>query len=361
MTTMLSIIVAIYNVEKYLQKCIQSITAQTFTDFELILVDDGSTDACPAICDEWAQKDTRIRVIHKTNGGLRSGLMAGQKLASGQYTGYVDGDDCIAPDFFETLLKYMVEFDADIVSSGWVHCVGEKILKQRIYNELVVFDKNDIEEKILVPFWRDGGNPLIGWNMSRWNKLWKTCKLNTVFDILTPNVDMGEDVETNLCYLPLCERAVIIPNFAGYFLQDNPQSMTHGFNYKKIAQLRRYLTALQFIATRQNRAFLCYEDMNDGLMADLLWQVQESNFSFADKKKISKEIKEEMLSLDIVSKKHLRSLPFPIQIGMRQIVNGHSVLGTIIVQMCIMVVHLKNKGANECLELKTPPEIRSGR
>lgn len=99
----ISIIVPIYNVEKYLPKCIESILSQTFTNFELILVNDGSKDRSGIICDEYASKDNRIKVIHKENGGVSSARNSGVDLASGKYIGFVDPDDYIKKDMYERL------------------------------------------------------------------------------------------------------------------------------------------------------------------------------------------------------------------------------------------------------------------
>ena len=97
-----SVIVPIYNIEKYLTRCIDSVLAQTFSDYELILVDDGSPDNCPVICDEYAAKDARIKVIHKQNGGLVSARQAGIRIACGDYVFHLDGDDAILPDALES-------------------------------------------------------------------------------------------------------------------------------------------------------------------------------------------------------------------------------------------------------------------
>lgn len=104
-TPMLSIVVPIYKVEKYLNKCIDSILCQTFTDFELILVDDGSPDRCGEICDYYQKRDKRVRVIHKENGGLSSARNAGIDIASGEYIGFVDSDDYIEPFMYEYLIE----------------------------------------------------------------------------------------------------------------------------------------------------------------------------------------------------------------------------------------------------------------
>ncbi|MBR5278267.1 MAG: glycosyltransferase [Clostridia bacterium] len=99
----ISIIVPVYKVEQYLDCCVESILAQTFTDFELILVDDGSPDNCPQMCDNWATKDARIKVIHKPNGGLSDARNAGVESATGEYVCFIDSDDLIAPTYCQTL------------------------------------------------------------------------------------------------------------------------------------------------------------------------------------------------------------------------------------------------------------------
>lgn len=111
-----SVIVPIYNVEKYLNKCVNSILNQTYKDFELILVDDGSPDRCPEICDDYAKRDTRVRVIHKKNGGLVAARNTGILEAVGDYICYVDGDDWIAENLLETVWnKAIKKYDLDMV------------------------------------------------------------------------------------------------------------------------------------------------------------------------------------------------------------------------------------------------------
>ena len=110
----ISVIVPVYKVEKYLDKCVESIVNQTYKNLEIILVDDGSPDNCPAMCDEWAEKDERIRVIHKENGGLADARNAGMDIATGDYIGFVDSDDWIEPNMYEVLLKNALKYDADI-------------------------------------------------------------------------------------------------------------------------------------------------------------------------------------------------------------------------------------------------------
>lgn len=115
---LISVIVPVYKVEQYLDKCVQSIVDQTYRNLEIILVDDGSPDSCGAMCDAWAEKDSRIKVIHKENGGLSDARNAGMAAASGKYMGFVDSDDCITPDMYQLLLERMVSDGSDIAACG---------------------------------------------------------------------------------------------------------------------------------------------------------------------------------------------------------------------------------------------------
>lgn len=115
---LISVIVPVYNVEKYLDTCVESIINQTYSNLEIILVDDGSTDGCPALCDEWAKRDNRIKVIHKANEGQGVARNCGAEIAAGSYIGYVDSDDVIAPDMYEKLYEQITENDVDMVQCG---------------------------------------------------------------------------------------------------------------------------------------------------------------------------------------------------------------------------------------------------
>ena len=111
-----SIIIPVYNVEKYLDKCVASVVNQTYTNLEIILVDDGSPDNCPAMCDAWKANDSRIKVIHQQNGGLSHARNEGLKIATGEFIGFVDSDDWIELNMIERLLTTLLETDADIAS-----------------------------------------------------------------------------------------------------------------------------------------------------------------------------------------------------------------------------------------------------
>lgn len=140
MNELVSIIVPIYKVEKYLNRCIESIVHQTYDFLEIILVDDGSPDQCPDICDAWAKKDSRIRVIHKQNGGLSDARNAGLSVATGKYIAFVDSDDWIHPQMYERLIKV-----AEITGSDIVNCKYETSYEEKID----ILEEESLEHKVL--------------------------------------------------------------------------------------------------------------------------------------------------------------------------------------------------------------------
>lgn len=115
---LISVIVPVYNVEEYLPRCVDSILAQTYKNLEIILVDDGTKDASDKICDEYAAKDPRVKVIHKENGGLSSARNAGIDIARGEYLGFVDSDDWIEPEMYEQMLALTQKYDVKLVCAG---------------------------------------------------------------------------------------------------------------------------------------------------------------------------------------------------------------------------------------------------
>jgi glycosyltransferase involved in cell wall biosynthesis len=136
MNELISILVPIYNVAPYLRQCIESIINQTYKNLEIILVNDGSTDECSSICDEYAAKDNRIKVIHKKNGGQDSARKEGMKSVNGLYIGYVDGDDWIEPEMYETLYRLAKQSGALVVESGAIDTYNNKeVFRRSYYND----------------------------------------------------------------------------------------------------------------------------------------------------------------------------------------------------------------------------------
>ena len=149
---LVSIIVPVYNVEAYLDECMQSVINQTYTNLEIILVDDGATDASGKMCDEYAKKDSRITVIHKSNGGLSSARNAALDIMKGEYVFFQDSDDYIALDLIETYLSYMKEYQADIVIGTYLTFWGKVShdISDRTNCPVKVFHRNETIRKMLM-------------------------------------------------------------------------------------------------------------------------------------------------------------------------------------------------------------------
>lgn len=144
----LSIIVPVYNVETYLPACLDSILAQTFTDFEILLVDDGSTDGSPALCNAYAAKDARIRCFHKKNGGHMSARQEGFRQASGAYAAFVDSDDWIDPAMYERMCTAAAKYDADVICCNYTAVTPEKHIERRDVCAPGFYDREELETKI---------------------------------------------------------------------------------------------------------------------------------------------------------------------------------------------------------------------
>ena len=167
MSMELSIIVPVYKVEKQLEQCIRSILNQSFTNFELILVDDGSPDKCGEICDEYEKKDKRIKVIHKKNGGLSDARNAGLDIAKGKYIGFVDSDDIIHPEMYERMYNFINKYNVDIVQ-----CKFKKFKSIEDINKLSNINNTNIEYYTSKEAIMDmiDNNKI---NVNTWNKLYK--------------------------------------------------------------------------------------------------------------------------------------------------------------------------------------------
>ena len=139
---LISVIVPVYNVEAYLDRCVSSIVNQSHKNLEIILVDDGSPDGCPALCDEWAARDERIHVLHKENGGLSDARNAGMGAAHGELISFIDGDDWIEPRFFEILQHELEAQNADVAAVQYRLCwEGDARERQNAYEHVTVYDR----------------------------------------------------------------------------------------------------------------------------------------------------------------------------------------------------------------------------
>ena len=206
---MVSIIVPAYNIEPYLERCITSILAQTYKNFEVILVDDGSTDGSSALCDSYRQQDDRITVIHKKNGGLVSARKVGLEAAQGEYIGFVDGDDWIEPQMYEHLIKLAEEHQADIVLGGSLEDVNGQIENKTNRLKTGIYDKERLRKEVYPymlcaeNFFSMGIQPYI------WNKLVRRDLAQECVMAVDERIRVGEDVAAVMPMLLKADKAVI--------------------------------------------------------------------------------------------------------------------------------------------------------
>lgn len=213
-----SVIIPIYNIEKYIRQCLDSVVSQTFSDLEIILVDDGSTDNCPTICDEYAAYDARVRVIHKENGGLVSARKTGAREACADYIACVDGDDWIEKDYFEKFYSIIEKFSPDVICCGAIMQSknGDRVLKT-IAEQPGLYTKADIEEKIYPH--------IIGFSNNIWGKVFKRDLYLKVQLSVDEQIKMAEDACVVVPCVYKAESMYIIEDCL-YDYRYNPSSMT---------------------------------------------------------------------------------------------------------------------------------------
>lgn len=227
MKPVLSIIVPIYNVERYLCQCIESILSQTFIDFELILVDDGSTDKSSYLCDDYSIKDLRIKVIHKINGGLVSARKAGLDIAVGEYIGFVDGDDWIEPDMYEKLYK-SIKRDEDIVICGFYINYPDKelVLSQ---DNLGFHDKESLIKNIYPTMLYKDGYYNFGIMPTLCNKIIKHELILKHLSNVDNEITIGEDAACTFPCILEANAVYIIGDCFLYHYRQNRYSMTKSY------------------------------------------------------------------------------------------------------------------------------------
>ena len=238
---LISVIVPIYNVEEYLHQCIRSICTQTYTNLEIILVDDGSKDNSREICDSYAEMDNRIVVIHKKNGGLVSARQAGVEIATGDYITYVDGDDWIEATMYEDMMSH--SDDEDIIIEGFYYDRDGKLSDgyNRIPNGKYTGEKikTDILPKMLYSgvFYYPGIYPIV------WNKLFKREIIKDIQLDVNPNISMGEDVAVTYFCIQNAESIRLLSS-KHYHYRINPKAMTKKYDpryFEKIYNLINYM------------------------------------------------------------------------------------------------------------------------
>lgn len=221
---LISVIIPIYNAERYLQQCIESVVNQTYRNLEIILVDDGSTDKSPALCDAYGAADPRIKVVHKKNEGLVRARKTGVSMAGGAYITYVDADDWIDPDTYETVLGKMAGRDADLVLYGLAEEYGDRTVKKENLQTEGYYGREELREKVYPQMLCDGTFFHFGILPNLVCKLAGRELLQKVQPMVSDEVEMGEDADCTYQMLLQAERIQII-DYAPYHYRKRQDSM----------------------------------------------------------------------------------------------------------------------------------------
>lgn len=292
----ISVIVPVYKVEKYLDKCVESIVNQTYKDLEIILVDDGSPDNCPEMCDQWAKIDNRIKVIHQNNGGVSNARNIGMESATGDFIAFVDSDDTIDSDMYEFLLDLMIENDADIAHCGYKHIYKDETKLINNTKKIVIQDRTE-SLKCLV------GGYLFGGGL--WNKL---IKKELVASIRFPeNIKINEDVL-------FCFNVFIKSNKSVFADYPKYNYMAHESSTTEIKKQEKSYEDRCFVNKQMYECLLSTELCNSAGSRYVSSLIDYYRFCAKTNKKKAKEVKDIIFSVfDIISCKR-RSLRFSVRL-----------------------------------------------
>lgn len=235
----LSVIIPVYNVEKYIDKCIESVLMQTEEAFEVILVDDGSTDSSGEKCDAYARQDKRIKVIHKENGGLMSAWMCGLKNANCEYIVFVDSDDWIGSHMLEKMWETREKYDdIDMVICQFCHVDRDVMVKENFLLSAGYYDSKKIKEDLFPIFLNAGGFQERAIPISRCGKLIKRSLIVNNLKYCNLNVSYQEDLSIIFPAILDCKAmALLDENDCEYFYRKTSFSILHSYNAKMYEQI----------------------------------------------------------------------------------------------------------------------------
>lgn len=231
MTPTVSIIVPVYNAEKTIGRCIESILNQEFTDFELLLVDDGSTDGSGILCDVYAEKDSRIRVVHKGNSGVSNSRNLAIDMANGTYLQFLDSDDWITPNATRTFVESAVASNADMVISDFYRVVDKRVSQKGSIDEEGFMSRPEYAEHMME-------NPADFYYGVLWNKLYRREIVDKYRLRMDPGISWCEDFMFNLEYIRHAERFYVVQLPLYYYVKTKGSLASQGMNISKTIKMK---------------------------------------------------------------------------------------------------------------------------
>lgn len=303
MKPLISIIVPIYKVEKYLKRCVESLRAQTWENLEIILVDDGSPDGCPAICDAYAAKDGRIQVIHQKNAGLSGARNAGIDIAEGEYLAFVDSDDYIAPDFIQSMYEVLQKTGCAIAQCRFAYVQGEAFRADE-NQSLYVYKGESLMEQLYGP--EDEATYFV----VAWNKLYRRDLFS---EIRYPVGRIHEDEATTYRLFHQGKTLAFLDRALYGYYTENAGSITSVFSRKRLQWLQAHEERITFFKENGYQKMLpqAYRKLCDACITFYFRCTDDVE----DAAQIRKELKAHLKKYRIEGAHWIAALPFQTKMG----------------------------------------------
>ena len=278
-TPIISIIMPIYNGEKYLEIAINSVLEQSFTNFELLLINDGSSDNSKNICTQYAEKDNRIIYIEQKNSGIEKAVVNGISLSKGSYICFLDSDDWVQKNMYEVLVNKIKETNADLVQCGTL--INGKTINKELTSDKELLLEN-LENNYIKPFFENSPT-LYPITMARWNKIYKADILKKIALKIDTGLKIGEDLFLNLEYLKQCKSVFILKNENNHCYRENMNSVTKEYNINKQNSLIFLFEILKQYAINHNYQYNAIIIFKNDTLCSLMLEVLLSNISKNEK------------------------------------------------------------------------------
>lgn len=305
MEPLISVIVPAYKVEAYLERCVESVRRQSYQNLEIILVDDGSPDGCPAICDACAREDDRIRVIHQKNAGLSGARNAGIEIAKGEYLAFVDSDDYVAADFIEALYRLIQETGCGIAQCRFAYVQGEA-LKEEKKNDWKIYRGLSLMQQLY------GDEEEATYFVVAWNKLYKKELFR---NIRYPVGRIHEDEATTYRLFHESKKLAFLDRALYGYFTENTGSITARFTEKR----------LQWLTANEERVDFFRENQYEELLPDVYRKLCDACITFyfrctpevENAKELKARLKKQLNIYQQQGGQWIRKLPVQTRIGYR--------------------------------------------
>lgn len=307
----LSVVIPVYKVELYLRECLDSVLQQGGVDLEVILVDDGSPDGCPAICDEYAAKDSRVRVLHKQNGGLAAARKSGVHLATGRYIGFVDGDDWIEPTMYATLCGEAEETGADMVGCNFFLSFPDRQVARKQQATSGRYDEERLRDDLRKIMLKRGRHGEYGLFPSVWCKVFERELLERTLADVPDRVHYGEDLACTIPFLMRATKVSLLDDPLYHYRQHSGQSVQDRSSSRRVESLSLWVDHVRRVTQVEEVEVMLaqidhYAQLElEGILAALF----RDKLSWSYRADVARELAGSATLRDVASRTHVGPLP----------------------------------------------------